>query len=285
MADNVQEFGSLWTERKLDAVDDYLKAYMQIMSNQEWARLLYVDAFAGSGQMKLSDGRVIEGSALRSLSHSFDQFLFNDINEQRIVTLERRVKEEFPAQHRKIIFSSQDANKLLETLDSVWAEDRSKWRGVIFIDPFAMQLDWGSLESIAKTGILDVWYLFPIMALNRMLTKDGQIDESWKAKITGFLGTEEWEERIYSKAAQLNLFDNDEKVKLNIVGLRDYVISRFKDIFPTVSDHAVVLRNTNKSPLFILCFMASNPSEKARNASLRVANHLLKNLEELENGD
>ena len=49
MIDNTeQRFGGIWTMVKLDAIEEYLKAYSNVMKNQNF-RLCYIDTFAGSG--------------------------------------------------------------------------------------------------------------------------------------------------------------------------------------------------------------------------------------------
>ena len=274
MIEQNQEFGSVWTENKLDAVEDYLKSYTTIMKNQRWARLFYLDAFAGNGHVVLKDGRITDGSAIRALKYPFDKFFFFDSNKQHLDTLKAKVSREHPEKSEIVFYANQDSNDSLMTIDSVdWR--KMGWRGVVFLDPFAMQLNWDSLNRIAKTEILDVWYFFPLGALNRMLVKTGIIDESWQRKLTSFLGTNEWMSHIYRESQQQVLFGDTDKEKLSIEGLRTYVISRLQTIFPTVSEEAVILRNSNNAPLFLLCFMGSNPSKAAHEVSLQVANHLL----------
>jgi three-Cys-motif partner protein len=54
------------------------------------------------------------------------------------------------------------------------ATDWRSNRGVVFLDPYGLQVTWGTLAAIARTGALDIWVLFPSgMGLNRLLTKSG----------------------------------------------------------------------------------------------------------------
>ncbi len=49
---SLKEFGGDWTEKKLDLLENYLKAYLRIFTSNERARhfhRIYVDGFAGSG--------------------------------------------------------------------------------------------------------------------------------------------------------------------------------------------------------------------------------------------
>jgi three-Cys-motif partner protein len=62
----MQEFGSGWTELKLDAIEKYLDFYT-IALKKSGFKLCYIDAFAGSGSVKIKSGDEIEGSATRAL--------------------------------------------------------------------------------------------------------------------------------------------------------------------------------------------------------------------------
>ena len=273
-----QEFGSIWTKDKLDAVEEYLGAYTKIMKKQTWARLLYLDAFCGSGTVVPKDGHIIDGSAIRALKYPFTKYYFFDSKKENTESLRMMIESQYPGKTNNVVYANNDSNKLLLSINTPnWKKDG--WRGVAFLDPYAMQLNWSSLECIAKTQIFDVWYLFPLMALNRMLVRSGDLDRSWQEKIDRFLGTNEWKNHIYTKSPQLNIFGEGEYNKVPINDIRDYVLSRFGTIFPTVSQKAAILRNDMNSPLFLLCFMGSNPSPAAKSASLRVANHLLSRLD------
>lgn len=133
------------------------------------------------------------------------------------------------------------------------------WRGVIFLDPYAMNLKWASLEAISQTRVFDVWYLFPLSALNRVLQKDGKIPKKNKDKINELLGTSDWENEIYYESPQLSLFGEQELERVSLEKIQRYVINRLKLLFPGVSEKSLVLRNYNNSPLFNLCFATNNP--------------------------
>jgi three-Cys-motif partner protein len=34
-------------------------------------------------------------------------------------------------------------------------------RAVLFLDPYGMQVEWQTIEAIAKTAAIDLWLLFP----------------------------------------------------------------------------------------------------------------------------
>ena len=172
---------------------------------------------------------------------------------------------------------------LLEIDNINWMKDN--WRGVIFLDPYAMDLRWDCLNKVSATKVLDVWYLFPFMALNRNFYRNGKIPKANKEKISLILGIDEseWESKIYSNSPQLSFLEDNIKQKASIDGIKNLVINRLKQTFPTVSEKAVILRNKTKSPQFLLCFAASNPSKAAGHLSKKVADDILSKMSD-DNG-
>lgn len=71
-------------------------------------------------------------------------------------------------------------------------------RGVVFLDPYGLQVTWDTLVAIAQTKALDVWVLFPSgMGLNCLLTKSGDIPQEWQETLDRSLGTKEWRSAFY----------------------------------------------------------------------------------------
>lgn len=140
-----------------------------------------------------------------------------------------------------------------------------------------MELDWSLLVEISRTQVFDVWYLFPLSALNRNLRLDGRIESSTKDTINRILGTPEWESALYSVSSQRSLFgeDADSRVRVSIDALSDYIVERLRMVFPGVADNPLVLKTDKNSHLFLLCFAVSNPDPKAIGLSLKVADHIL----------
>ena len=59
--------------------------------------------------------------------------------------------------------------------------------------------------------------------------------------------------------------------------IKAYIISRLETIFPCVSKHPRIFRNTRNSPMFLFCFAIASESPKAQGLALRMADHILKN--------
>src|SRR5262249_43771795 len=68
-----------------------------------------------------------------------------------------------------------EANEVLRELVThrPWTlKGRCNNRGIAFLDPYALQVDWETLCGLAATGIIDVWYRFPIRDTVRQLARN-----------------------------------------------------------------------------------------------------------------
>lgn len=282
-----QKFGGNWTEEKLNIFTSYLDAYLIALQNQKFKKI-YIDAFAGTGEIETSDGgQYLVGSAKRALASDkkFDHYYFIEADSQKAGELQDMINSEFPQMRRIVTIFCGDANdKLAEIISSVdWRYNR----GLLFLDPYATQVNWTTLENVAQTKSIDVWYLFPFSALERMLPKNGKYGK-WEDCIDRLLGDCEWREEFYKKDLQMTLFDlfadesgqkDDERMvkNANPDHIKAYILSRLKTIFPCVSKHARIFRNSRNSPMFLFCFAISSENPKAQGLALRMADHILKN--------
>ena len=227
------------------------------------------------------------GSAKRALASDkkFDHYYFIEADSQKAGELQDMINVEFPQMRRRVTIFCGDANdKLADIISSVdWRFNR----GLLFLDPYATQVNWTTLENVAQTKSIDVWYLFPFSALERMLPKNGKYDK-WEDCIDRLLGDSGWREEFYKKDPHMSLFDfiSDESgqsdgermVKdANPEHIKEYILSRLERIFPSVSKLARIFRNSRNSPMFLFCFAIASESPKAQGLALRIANHILKN--------
>lgn len=193
-----QKFGGDWTAKKLNFFTSYLDAYLIALQNQKFKKI-YIDAFAGTGEIETSDGEAyLAGSAKRALSaeRRFDHYYFIESDESKASELEHMIDTEFPHLKRFTTVYRGDANEKLGKIinDIDWRFSR----GLLFLDPYATQVDWATLECVAVTKSIDVWYLFPFSALNRMLPKNGKYG-SWENTIDRLLGDNSWRTEFYKK--------------------------------------------------------------------------------------
>lgn len=280
-----QKFGGDWTAKKLNFFTSYLDAYLIALQNQKFKKI-YIDAFAGTGEIETSDGEAyLAGSAKRALSaeRRFDHYYFIESDESKASELEHMIDTEFPHLKRFTTVYRGDANEKLSKIinDIDWRFSR----GLLFLDPYATQVDWATLERVAGTKSIDVWYLFPFSALNRMLPKNGKYG-LWENTIDRLLGDNSWRTEFYKKDPQLSLFDlgvidggeeEDRLVKdASPEHIKEFLISRLKTIFSWVSNNPRIFKNSKNSPMFLFCFAISNESVAAQRLALRIADHILK---------
>jgi three-Cys-motif partner protein len=292
-------FGGDWTQTKLDILAGYLRAYTTALKNQAFSKV-YIDAFAGTGyrSAKTPDLRddagttiglfpeeegvaeeqdsLVAGSAAIALGTepSFDRYVFIEQDTKRCRHLER-LRNDFPERAAAIDIREGDANEEVRKLC------RSDWkgrRGVLFLDPYGMNVEWATLQAIAETQAIDLWLLFPLgIGVNRLLTKSGEIPPEWSACLDRLFGTHDWLEAFYSRERQLGLFGESGVTKdADFASIGRFFNERLESIFPAVAQEPGVLRNSSNNPLYLLCFAVSNPEKKAIAPALRIANHLLK---------
>lgn len=263
-----QKFGGDWTAKKLNFFTSYLDAYLIALQNQKFKKI-YIDAFAGTGEIETSDGEAyLAGSAKRALSaeRRFDHYYFIESDESKASELEHMIDTEFPHLKRFTTVYRGDANEKLSKIinDIDWRFSR----GLLFLDPYATQVDWATLERVAGTKSIDVWYLFPFSALNRMLPKNGKYG-SWENTIDRLLGDNSWRTEFYKKDPQVSLFDlglvdGDEDEEQTRKGCKPRTHKRIpylppEDDFPCVSNNPRYLRTVRTHRCF--CSALQSPTK------------------------
>jgi len=256
---------------------------MLIMKNQRF-RLVYVDAFAGSGISRLrraedhyilplfdeedkeDQQQFITGSPVRALqiNRPFDHYLFVEMDPQRVEQLSA-LKLDFKDQ--KILVMQGDGNEKVQHIANRFAAP--DLRGVAFLDPYGAHLHWNTLDALAKTRKFDVIVNFPLaMAINRLVKNDGEIPANWCEQLDACFGCADWREAAFEDTK--GLF-GEERRKRADASERLLVLyrSRLKDIFGHVS-RASLVRNTRGTPLYYLIWAGTNPR------GLKPADHILR---------
>jgi len=276
-------FGGAWTERKLSVVRRYLEIYARALKNQTFQRI-YVDAFAGTGdrvqKMRAATpfldlpefDAVAKGSARIALEVKppFHRYVLIERATRRASQL-ASLKSEYA--NRNIEIRNADANDAIKELCK--AIDWRTARGVVFLDPYGLQVTWDTLIAIARTGALDVWILFPSgMGLNRLLTKSGKIRQEWQNTLDRSLGTADWREAFYRNEAEADLFGGTRSRVVKDADpskLEKFYLNRLRTIFPIVSSACVRLTNSKDQTMYLLCFASASRSPKVKELAGRLA--------------
>lgn len=284
-----QSFGGAHTELKLRVVMDYLEQYLKVMKAQPF-RLSYIDAFAGTGWRRAGaadDGRqgrllpaaeASKGSALRVFDlayrgRRFDRFVFGDRKPAALRALQAAVAERFPdpGMRPPAEFHAVDADALIAAeCDRLRTSDRA----VMFLDPFGMQVSWSSIERIARTGRIDLWYLAPTgIAMTRLMQRRAEITDVRRRRLDEALGGAGWEAAIYSRFQDLLGHERKERERGHDAVIA-YFESRWRKLFGDGAlSPGLRLKHRSNVP-YLLCFACSNPNPKARGPALRIAEHL-----------
>lgn len=292
-------FGGDWTTKKLNALAGYLRAYMIALKGKPFERI-YIDAFAGTGYRTpkrdilldpLSDEslfpeftdqegfELLDGSARIALTTNppFDRYIFIERSPERCARL-NELREEFSHLRERIEIRQGEANEEIRNLCR-W--DWRARRAVLFLDPYGMEVEWTTIVRVALTRAIDLWVLFPLgVGVNRLLVRSGEIPESWRRRLDLIFGTTEWFDAFYRVQSTPTLFEPDavSLVKASMEEIGRFYNTRLAKVFAAVAENPGVLRNSRNNPLYLLCFAVANPSPKAIEPALRIANHLLRDL-------
>lgn len=282
------EFGGQATELKLSVVEAYLRAFTTALRGK-FSELWYIDAFAGTGERTERVpargggllGEDVPESIIRrrgsakiavDVEPAFDRLIFVE-KRPRAVDALRELRDQHAGRNIHVI--EGDANEEIRKIISY-----PKWqriRAVMFLDPYGMSVDWRTLQAIAETQAIDVWYLFSLSGLYRQTARDATaIDDDKRVAITRVLGTDAWERELYA-SGQRSLFTDQAQLRrtADVGALQDYVRSRLKTIFPAVLP-PLLLPIDKKPQMFSLFFAISNPDGPAIGLATQIADHILK---------
>lgn len=314
---NFGSFGGHWSDVKLSAVKAYFTSFNQALSKAPFTRV-YIDAFAGGGRVKLDSPKkqllnaaldedwfenggdligvtdpndpdgiesevIRHGSPLLALETSpgFHEFVFIERNPATLKLLEEQVKASPALRGRPVEFICDDANAALSRICTPdWSKTR---RATIFLDPFALHISWDTLEAIARTKGMDMWMLFPAMAVNRMLPRNAEVPDVWAKRLDDTFGDSSWRQEFFAVPEHLpnndlfpEHFENQKESKLgNPFGrLSRYVTRRLKTVFADAVEEPLLLKTKGGAPLFLLCFAVAN--ERGAPIAKRIAAHIIK---------
>lgn len=263
-----------------------MNAYTTALKKQSF-ELVYIDAFAGAGRSKLRNGwtgaddddmsllddefvraeeQFIEGSPRRALGlqSPFKRYFFFDADPGR-ATLLGELRAEYP--DREISVAVGDGNALIQSL--VPRLNGRMTRGVAFLDPYGPHLDWQTLEVLGRTKKFEVIINFPLgMAINRLITRSGEIPANWRADLNACLGSNDWESLVYAQTTDLFGDTTRHKVDDAAQRLLSYYAGRLETLFGCAAKPSVV-RNSRGMPIYYMLWAGPHP------LGLKIADYVL----------
>jgi three-Cys-motif partner protein len=270
----MQQFGGNHTADKLERVRRYLVDFTTLMADKGFD-LAYIDAFAGSGSYTPTSrsartnrrsffpelkSREFDGStriALR-VEPRFQRYIFIDKDPKNVAQLEE-LRDEHPDIRNRVKLRTGDANECLQKICRDY--DWTRWRGVLLLDPYGMQVEWATIEAIARTHAIDLWYLFPLgIAVNRLLRQSGRITAAESQRLDLVFGSHDWYDAFYRKITRRGILSEYSEVK-KTVGFKEigeYFVDRLRSVFVGTARRPLRLYGRSNIPLYWLCFAAGD---------------------------
>lgn len=269
-----------WSQEKLDLLENYLQAYARIMQSQKkkgWLKSFhYIDAFAGSSRPYAREIKAyIAGSPVRALrvAPSFDSYMFIELSDWRVKQL-NNLRMEY--QGRDISIRKEDCNDVLCKEVATRITRSSRQRGIVFLDPYGLQVAWSTLLALSETRALDVFINFPIMGIKRLLKRNSIPDDESLQHLERIIGNRDWALSLYKKDSQMRMFGDRPMVRAPLPAeeLAGIYLNRLKSCFSFVSDF-IIMANSKHSPLYALCLASHNQT------AVKITNDLFKTLKRL----
>ena len=219
-----------------------------------------------------SFARDLRGSRWRFDDKPFDQLVFIEKDTSASEALLKLANE---YQGRQIEVIQGDANvKVPEFCRKMGNFDRA----VVFLDPYATQVSWPTVEAIATSKKIDCWILFPLMAVTRMMPTDREPDETTANQLDRIFGGRDYWLQSYHDSHQLSFFSDEPRRErgLGSQQIADRYRERLTGVFHSVATKSRTLTNSKNVPLFQLFFAAGNP--RGAPIAIQIAEHILKRL-------
>ena len=246
-------------------IREYAAAYTKILKERDWCRGYgYIDAFAGPGEFvaKQNRDRIISGSPINALDieHKFSEYHFIDINQSKIDHLQELIAERPEA--KTVHLHLGDPNEVLKRTILPNYQYESFKRALCILDPYGLDIEWETIESIGKARTMDVFLNFPLMDINRNAAlKILEVsDPEEGARLTKIWGDDSWKHLAYVE--QGDLFSSSVLVKK---GEGNEILKRgFRERLRQVAGFSfvpepILMKNRKGGHLYFLFFASHQP--------------------------
>jgi len=253
-------FGT-WTTEKLDYVRRYIYMFEKSMREKPWRQRSYIDLYAGTGKYRAEEnGEVHLGSTLLALAteYPFTHYYFAESDSSNLNILKQRCQ----LAPQKIRFYEGNANqKVNEIVREIISVDKQKipdqWSSLnlAFLDPDGLELEWNTVETLARVNKMDLIIYYSQFGLNLNLKNCYQTKN--ETTIDRFFGDAEWR-KIFEKW----------KLKDSIAGIHRDLIDYYKSklhalgyvdiVEPETGVEPLMRTSKTKAPLYRLLFASKN---------------------------
>lgn len=225
------------------------KKFLDIVSNamqNKWP-LVYVDLYSSNGKCVIRDtNEEINGSPLIALEYSYQKYIFNDLEKDKIDELRQRIKKQFPDKESRCYFYSVDANSLFQELQ----KDRiipDRHLITVFSDPNDLAPDYSTIKYISDNFRADILFHFSYgMDLKRNLLT---YENSELSKLDGFIGDLGWRALSELNEPKVTKYYFKKLLELGYIGFSDNPDSRS-------------VKNSKGSILYYFLLLSKHPLAK-----------------------
>jgi three-Cys-motif partner protein len=217
---------------------------------EKWPQRYYIDLQAGSGKNAVGD-QILLGSPLLALTAAYPatHFWFNDYDTVTKTALEQRVATS-PIHDRVEIFQGDVNQVVTQVCAEINARDRRESSlNIGFLDPEGLELQWATVEQLARIARMDLIINFSTSGIVRALGK------GYEQSVDSFFGTGEWR-NIYkphdNAATKRRAFIDFYRQRLEQFG---YQI----DVDPNLGGDDIAVNNSRNSQVYSLIFASKHP--------------------------
>lgn len=272
-----------WAIEKLQCLSDYLNPYTTVMRKQPWCKsYFFFDAFAGAGRAPLRIPSIASDTpdllaGLRSdvesdddfqeyvigspgialnLKHLFSEYYFVELDPRKSAELEAFL-EPF-RKKTSINLVTSDANSAIQKHLLHAGRDWTSTRGLVFLDPFGLQVPWTTNEEIAATGAIEVLINLPVgMAIQRLLPQSGKFTRAEMERLTAYFGSSDWVDVAYERTPDLFGGDMVQKYKDTGDRIAKWYAERLRKLFGYAATPRLI-RNGKGGHLYYLLWAGPN---------------------------
>jgi three-Cys-motif partner protein len=250
----------VWSEVKLEIVEQYGSAYTKAFNNSPGLKKFYVDAFSGAGvHISRRSGGQIDGSPARALriNPPFDGFFFIDLDKDKTAHLKTLCNGRSNVHIETGDASNYLVNQLLPTI-----RYEAFNRALCLFDPYGLHLDWETMEMAGRSRAIDMFLNFPVMDMNRnaIWRNPDAVPKEGMERMNRFWGDQTWRHAAYVEHPQGELFGKPSVIKQT----NDAIVAAFQDRLRKVAGFKQVpdplpMRNSNNAVVYYLFFASQKP--------------------------
>jgi three-Cys-motif partner protein len=249
----------VWSELKLDIVEQYGSAYTAAFNNTRLKKY-YIDGFSGPvAHVSKTWGTVVEGSPARALNISppFDAYYFIDLNPEKTDFLRSNY-----GNRKNVHIYTGDCTTILTKQLLPTIQYKNYTRALCLLDPYGLHLDWEVMLQAGQSQAVDMFLNFPVMDMNRnaIWKNPDKVPSGGIERMTKFWGDDSWKKAAYAESAQGGLFGPPDVVKQD----NDKIVAAFRKRLKDVAGFKFVpeplpMKNSMNAVVYYL-FFASRKS-------------------------